>query len=117
MYGYGRIADLIDFLKQNHDTENVSNLPVQDKLSTLCHSLQLTPDELDQLIANNSPVLRTVKGHAFEAYFDELMESVGVTSLVVGGDNAVDRIVHDHNLQLKTPTLAGTRGSRSIQNS
>jgi len=110
MYGSGRITDVIDNLKKNHNVDNVSTLPAQDKLSALCHSLLLTPDELDELIANNSPVLRTVKGHAFEAYFDELMESIGVSSFAVGGDSAVDRIVHDHNLQLKTPNAAGTKG-------
>jgi hypothetical protein len=53
--------------------------------------------------------MRTVKGHAFESYFDELMESIDLPVTRIGGDDAVDRIVNDFTLQLKTPYVAGTK--------
>lgn len=109
-YGTGRIKDIIDGLKAEHPGVPVRDIPAANKLHALCESLLLTSTQLDNLIVDNSPVMRTVKGHAFEAFFDQLMDDnqVGVTE--VGGDDAVDRVVNTYKLQLKTPTLAGTKG-------
>lgn len=54
--------------------------------------------------------MRTVKGHVFETYFDDLIESCGQESEGIGGDSGIDRIVNGITLQLKTPTAAGTKG-------
>lgn len=51
-----------------------------------------------------------MKGHAFEIVFDKLLAHMGVRCDAVGGDTDVDRVVNGFKLQLKTPTLAGTRG-------
>jgi hypothetical protein len=109
MYGSGRIGEIISFLETKY-SKPVKEIEVEIKLAALCDSLQITFSEFDELISENSPVLRTVKGHCFESYFDKLMAINGVVVEEVGGDNAVDRIVNGKKLQLKTPTIAGTRG-------
>ncbi len=109
-YGTGRIKDVIDGLQADHPGTPVRDIPAPVKLHAVCESLLLTPTALDNLIVDNSPVLRTVKGHAFEAFFDQLMADNQVVVEEVGGDDAVDRIVNGYSLQLKTPTLAGTKG-------
>jgi hypothetical protein len=106
----GRIKDIIEQLESDHKLP-LHQLTVNIKLNALCDALQLEEDQLDNLIFSNSPVMRTVKGHAFESYFDQLMESVNETIGKVGGDDAVDRIINENTLQLKTPYAAGTKGS------
>lgn len=71
--------------------------------------MQINAEELDNVIAKNSPVLRPVKGHCFEKYFDEVCIRNQISCEIVGGDSSVDRIVNKKSLQLKTPTLAGTK--------
>jgi hypothetical protein len=110
LYGTGSIKEIISALKKQYEVNSVKELTEKQKLDCLCHILQLTYSQLDQLIALNSPVFRTVKGHVFEAIFDHLVEACGQEVIEVGGDEAVDRIVNGIKLQLKTPTLAGTKG-------
>lgn len=62
------------------------------------------------MLSEHSPVLRTIKGHAFEAVFDEIVEYNGHNVEEIGGDTNVDRIVNGHTLQLKTPNASGTKG-------
>lgn len=109
-FGSGRISDIIYTLQKSYDIEDVTDLPENTKLNTLIHSLQLTRSEFDNLISNNSPVLRTVKGHAFETVFKYIVEENGYHVEQVGGDSSVDLIVNGYTLQLKTPNMAGTRG-------
>ncbi len=71
-------------------------------------ALQLRADELDSIIADNYPVFRTIKGHAFEIVFEYLVKSAGFDVTDVGGDGNVDLIVSGVKLQLKTPYSAGT---------
>ena len=109
MYGQGLIEDIINALMREHDVQDVSVLSAEIKLQALCEVLQISPDQFDALIAHNSPVLRTIQGHAFEICFDELMLSIGQDVIRVGGDGAIDRIVNGKDLQLKTPHKAGTK--------
>ena len=110
-YGTGRIYEIINYLKQKHNTDTLAQISYDDKLNALCASLDLSYTEIDDLIVDNPPVLRTVKGHVFETYFDSLIEKSGYPIHEVGGDDAIDRIVNNYSLQLKTPTVAGTKGN------
>lgn len=109
-YGTGRIGEVIAHLENTHK-KKIEHIPAQAKLVALCESLQMAHTTFDRMISENSPVFRTVKGHAFESFFDELLRSNGYQVTEVGGDDAVDRIVSGKSLQLKTCTEAGTKGS------
>jgi hypothetical protein len=109
-FGTGRIGEVINALKEEHGVEDVSTLSEKVKLSALLECLQLEAAEFDELISGNSPVFRTVKGHAFESVFKYILEDNGVVVTSVGGDDAVDQIVNKTSLQLKTPNMAGTKG-------
>ncbi len=108
-YGTGRIADIIDSLEKTNG-QLISDILASKKLDALCDAMQIAPSSLDNLMANNSPVLRTVKGHVFESFFDTLFRKNGYKVTEVGGDDSVDRIVNKHSLQLKTYTESGTKG-------
>lgn len=109
-YGTGRIGEIIDSIEKRYGTP-IDVISADSLLLELCNSMQITPNVLDQVIAGNSPVLRTVKGHCFETYFDLLLKEFKIQTEVVGGDHEVDRVVNGHSLQLKTPTESGTRGT------
>lgn len=109
-YGTGRISEVIDFLEST-EQQPIFKISPSKKLETLCHCLKLDVSSFDHLITDNSPVFRTVKGHAFETFFDNLMHLNNVSFTEVGGDDSVDRIVNNITLQLKTPTEAGTSGN------
>lgn len=112
LFGTGNISEIINALKKQYEVDSVKQLTERQKLDCLCYVLQFTDTQFDQLIALNSPVYRTVKGHVFEAIFDHLMYSCGQEVIEVGGDTGVDRIVNGQKLQLKTPTLAGTTSTQ-----
>lgn len=109
-FGTGRIEEIIQFMKQSRDIEDIQQLSAVEKLDILCEAIQLTPIQFDKLIAQNSPVLRTIQGHAFEVVFDKMMDDSGYIVQEVGGDDDVDRIMNGISLQLKTPNSGGTRG-------
>jgi hypothetical protein len=109
-YGTGRIGEVIAYLKKKHGAD-IKLISAPDKLHALCESLQMHPNTFDRMISENSPVFRTIKGHAFESFLDALLEANGIKVTEVGGDDAVDRIVNSKSLQLKTFTEAGTKGT------
>lgn len=106
----GRISDIIGALKYIYGKNALSTLDVHTKLTALCLTLGLDFNEFDRLIAENSPVLRPVKGIAFEVAFQRILESVHVPVQDVGGDGDVDLIINGHYAQLKTPNLGGCKG-------
>ncbi|ENQ1532619.1 hypothetical protein D5E75_19750 [Vibrio parahaemolyticus] len=108
MYGTGRIGEIIDGLEFQYG-KNIADIDVKNKLQALTDSLGVSVRDFDLLISSNPPVLRTVKGHAFESFFDALLRKSGVAVNEIGGDNAVDREVNGYTLQLKTPNLSGTK--------
>lgn len=112
LLGEGRIGDIINALKIKYSTDDLGTISAKDKLDFLCGALNLSPAEFDNMIASNSPVLRTVKGHAFEAAMEYLYKKHGISVKDVGGDGDIDQIVNGHSLQLKTPNAAGTRGTQ-----
>jgi hypothetical protein len=105
----GQLSEVIAAAIADCKVQNVKCLTLSQKLDALCDSLGFTHAQLDALIVENSPVMRTVKGHCFEAFFDELLEDAGYCVEVQGGDDPVDRIVHGNTLQLKTPNTSGTK--------
>ena len=107
-FGTGRIGEIINGLEKSLG-KKIREIPYDSKIKGICAAMQITPGELDDVIAKNSPVLRPVKGHCFEIYFDETLNQNNVSCEIVGGDSSVDRIVNNKSLQLKTPTLAGTK--------
>lgn len=106
----GRISDIIGALKCMYGKNALSTLDVHTKLTALCMTLGLDFNEFDRLIVENSPVLRPVKGIAFEVAFQRILESVRVPVEDVGGDGDVDLIINGHHAQLKTPNLGGCKG-------
>lgn len=111
-FGTGRIEEIVEYIKQNWGIENILQLSAKEKLDILCDAMQLTPGQFDKLIASNSPVLRTIQGHAFEVAFDRMIIDSGYEVQEVGGDDDVDRIINGFALQLKTPNAGGTRGNQ-----
>lgn len=111
-FGTGRIEEIVEFIKQSQGVKNILQVSAKEKLDILCDALQLTPGQFDKLIASNSPVLRTIQGHAFEVAFDNMIIDGGYEIQEVGGDDDVDRIVNGFSLQLKTPNAGGTRGNQ-----
>lgn len=103
----GRIGDLITRLEASTGRP-ISLIDPQTKLKALCTSLKMPPVVFDMMLASRPEVARTLKGHAFEGYFDKLMAVNGYVSTEVGGDDAIDRVVNRHSLQLKTPTVKGS---------
>lgn len=108
LYGTGRIGEIIKGLQIKFEVDDVTSLPEELKLTALLDSLQLTAGEFDSLIAENSPVFRTIKGHAFEAVFKFILTENEFEVFQMGGDDVVDLKVNGHTLQLKTPNMAGT---------
>lgn len=110
LLGTGRISEIMTALRKVHNVESIRELSETIKLDSLLTALQLSEHELDSIIADNSPVFRTIKGHAFEIVFEYLIKSAGFDVTDVGGDGNVDLIVNGIKLQLKTPYSAGTKG-------
>ena len=109
-FGTGRIGEIIKWLMETYNVSDIADIDETNKLDALLTSLQLTSKEFDSLIANNSPVFRTVKGHVFESVFKYILEENSFDVDLIGGDNVVDLVVNEHKLQLKTPNMAGTKG-------
>ena len=107
----GRIADILAALRSLNAADKVENLSDSVKLNALLTTLQLSVEAFDKLLAHNSPVLRTIKGHAFEVVFKRLLASAGVNAIDIGGDQNVDLVVNEITLQLKTPYSAGSKGN------
>lgn len=112
LFGLGRINEIIDGLLQIHNVSSVVQIPMEEKINALCLSVGLDIDELDEMIAENSPVLRSVKGHCFEVVFERLLKNNGYYSKDVGGDTDVDLEINGFTLQLKTPNVGGTTFSK-----
>lgn len=104
----GRITDILSALKTFHQIENISELSDDSKLNVLLTAIQLPVHTFDDLLANNPPVLRTIKGHTFEVVFKRILQLLGHTFTEVGGDSDIDLVVNGVTLQLKTPYLAGS---------
>ena len=108
LLGDGRLGSIVDALYHKFGVTSLNNIKAEDKLSAMCYALNISIDEFDSLIADNSPVLRTVKGHSFEVALETLLKQNQVSVQDIGGDSDIDLIVNGHTLQLKTPNEGGT---------
>lgn len=99
---------IVDYLLDTYRVERITDIPTENKVDFLCSLLDINAHGLDTIISSNPQVLRTVNGHSFEAYFDELLVLNGYSSEEMGGDTSIDRKVNNYTLQLKTPYKAGT---------
>lgn len=106
----GRIGEIINILKQRYNVSSIRELHPEQKLDELCKVLQLSYSQFDKLIAQNSPVLRAITGHAFEVVFEYILIQNGYEVIDVGGDSDIDLVVNGWSLQLKTPYSAGSSG-------
>ena len=111
-FGLGRIDEIIDALLRQYNVSSIAYIPLIDKVEALCFSVGLSIRELDEMIAGNSPVLRSVKGHCFEVVFEQLLAKNGYKPKDVGGDTDTDLEVNGLSLQLKTPNMGGTNETR-----
>lgn len=105
------MKDIVPFVLNKFKKNKITEIDTHHKIDFICKILDISPNELDDIISDNPPVLRTVKGHCFESYFDELLILNGYNSIEVGGDTSIDRIVEGREIQLKTPYTAGRKGS------
>lgn len=103
------MKEIVDYLLNLYKVNSITEIPTEDKVDFLCYLLATDTYGLDQILSQNSPVLRTVRGHTFETYFDEVLHLNGYSSQEMGGDSSIDRVVNGHTLQLKTPYKNGTK--------
>lgn len=91
-------------------TEIAMNIPVSSlkKLQRLLNTIRINIKEFDDFLANTPHIYRSIKGHAFEVWFDRVMRERGVKVNSIGGDSVVDRVINGKTLQLKTPYLKAT---------
>jgi hypothetical protein len=101
----GRVVEIVEAI---HLDCGPGPVDAATKLAYLCDAIAMSPSELDELIASNSPVRRTVAGHVWEVVFDDIMALNGKITSELGGDTNLDRRLDDLTLQLKTPTKQGT---------
>jgi hypothetical protein len=76
--------------------------------------VRMTPTEFDTFCSKTPHILRSLRGHAFEVWFDDLMRLSGYECKKKGGDNVVDRVLNNHTLQLKTPYEIGTTNGEQV---
>ena len=103
----GRIKEIGQTAIDYYKVPRVEDLSAQQKLDSLCTAANVSPALLDEAISSNSPVQRTVKGHAFEIVFSKIMNINGIVCDDIGGDGDVDLKVNGNTLQCKTPYVAG----------
>jgi len=108
LLSFGRIENIINALKKVYNVDAVSLLSEEIKIDALCRSLGLSIEAFDNMLANNSPVLRTVKGHSFEVAFERILTYNNISVSDIGGDSDIDLQIGKYSLQLKTPNLGGS---------
>lgn len=87
----------------------------KEKFGLLLNSLKVNFLEFDEFLSATPHILRSVRGHAFEVWFDREMAERGYVLEKIGGDNVVDRKYGGFSLQLKTPYLNGTKENKVVQ--
>ena len=69
----------------------------------------MSPSEIDETIASNSPAIRTISGHCFEVVFSKILQINDVPHEEVGGDSDYDFQILGKTLQLKTKYKQGCK--------
>lgn len=75
----------------------------------LLKSIRVSTEEFDEFLFNSPHIYRSIRGHAFEVWFDRELAERGYKTEKVGGDNVVDRVLNGKTLQLKTSYINGTK--------
>lgn len=109
----GRISEIYNLAEEYFNCPP-SDLNPEIKLEILCTVMNITPHDLDAIIAYHPQVSRTIKGHAFEVAFDTMMLYNGIDCKEIGGDTDIDRIINGATLQLKTPFMNGCNYEKGI---
>ena len=78
------------------------------KFNELLKTIKVSITDFDEFLSLNPHIYRSIRGHAFEVWFDRKMKERGVPITSVGGDNVVDRVINGNTLQLKTTYLNAT---------
>lgn len=110
----GRLYNVNYCLKEYYCTNDIHSLSDEDKLNIMCIAIGLDTETFDKMLADNSPVLRTVKGHAFEVAFEQMLKLNGYNTNNVGGDTDIDLEVNGYSLQLKTPNINGSTNNTFV---
>lgn len=84
------------------------------RLKELLNTIHVSIEEFDNFLVSNPHIYRSIRGHAFEVWFDREMRERGIVVSSLGGDNIVDRIINGKTLQLKTPYIKATFASKIV---
>lgn len=101
-------SSLSDFDPPTTDSD-----PIKEFLKRL-DLIHMTPATFDTFCSTTRHVLRSLRGHAFEVWFDDLMQLSGYDCKKQGGDDVADRILNGHSLQLKTPYWTETEEGKQV---
>ena len=80
----------------------------------LLQKIKVTPEEFDEFLVGHPHIYRSIRGHAFEVWFDREMEERGYTTENAGGDSVIDRKLNGKTLQLKTPYWKSTKEGATV---
>ncbi|KKP97668.1 MAG: hypothetical protein US05_C0013G0025, partial [Candidatus Nomurabacteria bacterium GW2011_GWA1_36_15] len=78
------------------------------KFNDLLKIVKINIEDFDEFLSLNPHIYRSIRGHAFEVWFDREMKERNVAITSVGGDNVVDRVINKKTLQLKTTYIKAT---------
>lgn len=101
------INEISDLICNYYNVPSVAGIRTEDKLDALCIAEGISRQEMDEMIANNPPAIRTIKGHVFEVIFSKILQINDIPHVDIGGDTDVDFEILGHSLQLKTPYVNG----------
>ena len=102
-----RSTDITNCICNYYGVRSISGIRTEDKLDALCIAAGISRDEMDEMIASNSPAIRTIKGHAFEVIFSKILQINDIPHDEIGGDSDIDFSILGNTLQLKTPYVNG----------
>ena len=108
MYLNGHIRDIRAALTSSSPGTAFIDIPVDEKMQTLCHAMGVTAEQIDCTIAENQEVLRSVRGAVNESILTMVFQGTGSTVTIVGGDSDIDFIVNGHEAQVKGRHERGT---------
>src|SRR3989339_1600806 len=84
------------------------------KFNDLLKIVKINIEDFDEFLSLNPHIYRSIRGHAFEVWFDREMKERNVAITSVGGDNVVDRVINKKTLQLKTTYIKATIAGKMV---
>ena len=79
-----------------------------NKFNNLLKTIKISMQDFDEFLSLNPHIYRSIRGHAFEVWFDREMKERNIPITSVGGDDVVDRVINGKTLQLKTSYIKAT---------